>query len=54
LNPGQVKSKTEKLAPAAFLVSIRHLWPRAGMVGQVTGWGIMFICIMVLAHKTLA
>jgi len=27
---------TEKLAPAAFLVSVHHLRPRAGLVGPVS------------------
>jgi len=39
-NPGLVKSKTEKLTPVA-LVSFRHLRARAGLVGPVSGWGIM-------------
>jgi len=31
-----VKSKTEKLAPAASLVSFHHLKPRTGLVGPVS------------------
>jgi len=31
-----VKSKTEKLAPVASLVSIHHLRPRTGLVGPVS------------------
>jgi len=34
-NPGWVKSKAEKLAPVASLVSIHHLKTRAGLVGQL-------------------
>jgi len=34
-NPGQVKSKTEKLAHVAPLVSVHHLRARAGLVGPV-------------------
>jgi len=47
-NSSSVKSKTEKLAPIASLVSIHHLSLKAGLVGlvSVTGWGIMFICGM--------
>jgi len=33
LNPGQVKSKTEKLAPVASLVTVHHLRSSAGLVG---------------------
>jgi len=48
----QVKSKTEKLAPATSLVSVHHLRPRVGWLIQcqfnVTVWGIMLICGMVL------
>jgi len=31
-NPGQVKSKTEKLAPAASLVNVHHLRARLGLI----------------------
>jgi len=31
-----VKSKTEKLAPVASLVSVHHLSPRAGLVGPLS------------------
>jgi len=47
---GLVKSETEKIAPAASLVSI-PLGLEQGWLAQcqfkVTGWGIMFICSMV-------
>jgi len=33
---GQVKSKTEKLAPVASLVSVQHLRHRTGLVGPVS------------------
>jgi len=36
LNPGWVKSKTEKLAPVASLISVYHLRPRAGLVGPAS------------------
>jgi len=35
-NPGRVKSKTEKLAPVASLVSVHHLRPTSGLVGPVS------------------
>jgi len=34
--PGRVKSKTEKLAPAASLVSVHHLRARAELIGPVS------------------
>jgi len=50
--PGLVKSKTEKLVPVATLVSVYHLGLEKGWLAQcqfkVTGWGILFICGMVL------
>jgi len=39
LNPGQVKSKIEKLTPVASPVNIHHLRARPGQVGPVTEWG---------------
>jgi len=49
--PSRVKSKTEKLAPVASLVSVQLLRPRVGWLAQcqfkVTELGIMFICGMV-------
>jgi len=35
-DPGRVKSKTEKWAPVASLVSIHYLRVRAGLVGPVS------------------
>jgi len=35
-NPGLVKSKTEKLAPVASLVSVQHLRSRGGLVGPAS------------------
>jgi len=32
----ETKSKTEKLAPVASLVSIHHLRPRTGLIGPVS------------------
>jgi len=49
--PSRIKSETEKLAPAASLVSVQLLRPRVGWLAQcqfkVTEWGIMLICGMV-------
>jgi len=35
-NPGRVKSKTDKFASVASLVSVHHLRNRAGLVGPVS------------------
>jgi len=35
-NPGRVKSKTEQLAPVAFLICVHYLRPWAGLVGPVS------------------
>jgi len=48
MDPGQGKSKTKTFAPVASLISIHHLRPKVEWVGPVTGWGIKFICSMVL------
>jgi len=51
LIPGQVKSMTN-FTPVASLVSVYHLRLEQGWLAQcefkVTGWGIMFLCSMVL------
>jgi len=47
-------SKIEQFSPLASLVSVYHLMVRAGQIARchykykMTGWGIMFICAMVL------
>jgi len=46
--PSQFKSNTEKLAPVAFTIKGLDQGWMAQHQFAVTGWGIMFICSMIL------